>query len=183
MRQSVESYAHRAAKQTVVGWLRDAARGREDQYVEQRRAARDSLPPKIRALVPDPDHDRVYAIAGDLGRAVGRAMISASSAYAALALAALELPDGEELLPEAWACLIGHARWHVRERGQTKRQIGDVLLPLIRQHRPRNALLAEAHGVNGTRGFLLTEDEVNETAAEVVWESLPRAPWSRRRGP
>jgi hypothetical protein len=34
MRPSVESYAHRMAKLVVVGWLRDSARGREDQYVD-----------------------------------------------------------------------------------------------------------------------------------------------------
>jgi len=150
--------------------------------IKKRRVARDSLPPKIRALVPDPDHDRVYALAGDLGRAVARRLITASSAYAALSLAAMKLPDGSELLPEAWTCLVGHARWHTRERGETERQIGAVLLPMIGERRPKNALLAEAHGVNGARGFLLTEDEVNETAAEAVWASLPKAPWSRRRG-
>lgn len=151
--------------------------------IEERRAARDQLPPKLRALVPDPDHDRVYAIAGDLGRAVGRGILKASQAYAGLAVAALAIPDGEELLPQAWDCLVGHARWHVRERRETERQIGEIILPMIKERRPKNALLAEAHGVNGARGFLLTEDEVNETAAEAVWQSLPEAPGRRRRGP
>lgn len=151
--------------------------------IDERRAARDSLPPKIRALVPDPDHDRVYAIAGDLGRAVARGTLSASDAYAAIAIAALKLPDGEELLPQAWECLVGHARWHVRERARTARLISQVITPMIQERRPKNALLAEAHGVNGQRSFLLTEDEVNEAAAEAVWQSLPEAPRSRRRGP
>jgi len=151
--------------------------------ITERRAARDSLPPKLRALVPDPDHDAVHALAGSMAKPVMRGHMTSSQAYAALAIEAAKLPDPDALLEAAWQTLRNHVRWRRKIGDDVRRQLADTIKPLIARQAPKNAILAEAHGVNGATGFHLTEGEVNDHAAATVWDALPDAPRKRRYGP
>lgn len=48
--------------------------------------------------------------------------------------------------------------------------IARVMQPLLASLRPSRMLLAEAHNINGARGFPLTEEEVTDLArTEVYW--------------
>jgi hypothetical protein len=50
---------------------------------------------------------------------------------------------------------------------------------MIAVRRPSNVLRAEAHDLNGAAGFPLSEDEVDDIAAEEVWHSMS---WIKRHG-
>lgn len=147
--------------------------------IDERRAARNSLPPKIKALVADPDHDRVHALAASLARPIVRGMITESEAYATVGVEALKLPDGEVLLPEAWQTLRNWVAWHNHNREEAVERIHVALRPLIARRAMRNVLLAEAHGVNGSAGFPLSEEEIRPIVVAEVWHALPPAPWRR----
>ena len=147
--------------------------------LERRREARNSLPPKLRVLVPDPDHDRVHGLAANLAKPVVRGWMRGSHAYAAVALQALKLPDGEQLLPSAWNTLRNHVAWHIRNREETAQRIQIALRPLIAGRARRNVLLAEAHGINGSAGFPFSEEEIRPIVVAEVWWALPTAPRHR----
>jgi hypothetical protein len=83
-------------------------------------------------------------------------------------------PDGDPArdLRIAWHAISQHRRlmrtWRTLAEGEVRR----VVRRMAMVRRPANAILAEAHGVNGERGFPLTEREVDEVAyltARWVW--------------
>lgn len=65
-------------------------------------------------------------------------------------------------------------------RCDTTERIKRLVAPLIAARHRRNAVLAEAHGVNGSDGFPLTEDEVTGIVRREIWFSLPPAQGARR---
>jgi hypothetical protein len=153
--------------------------------LEQRQRERNSLPPKIRALVPCPYEDDLYAAAGQMAKAIAFGWMRGREAYAALALKMHTLPvdNAEAALAKAWQTLRAHVEWRRKTRDHVQERISQTLKPLLEQHAPRNRLLSEAHGVNGATHFFYTEEEVSDLVALEVWHSLPQAPRSRRRGP
>lgn len=152
------------------------------RLLAERRAARDALPKRMRSIVPDPDHDHVHALAISMASPIIRGYLSGSEAYAALAVAALKLDNGQAVLDAAWQTLANHVAHQRNTKDRVARWISERLSPFIDEHRPRNALLSEAHDVNGAAGFPLTEDEVTDCATQAAWLSLPRTPRRRRRG-
>lgn len=65
-------------------------------------------------------------------------------------------------------------------RAVTEMRIGRAIKPLLETGRKSNAIRAEAHDVNGSDGFPLTEEEVEQYVAEQIWWALPRG--GRRHG-
>lgn len=150
--------------------------------VDARRAARNSLPLRIRAQVPDPDHETVHSLACCLARATGRNYLYPSHAYAALALASSKAPDNAGLFQRVWQTYSNHVSHHYRIRCDIERRIADCLHPLIKEHQTKNVILAEAHGVNGSSGRWLTEEQVTQAAVDTVNNSLPVVYGRRRHG-
>jgi hypothetical protein len=146
----------------------------------ERSAARLSLPPHLRKTVPVPEHDHVHALACEMAQAMIRGWLRGRQAYAALVLAAEKAPENATLLADAWQTLKNHYKWLEDRRQEVMHEIGRTIEPMIAEHRPKNAILAEAHGVNGTTGFFLTEPEVTNTATHFVWLSLPTRPYRGR---
>jgi hypothetical protein len=65
-----------------------------------------------------------------------------------------------------------HIRNEQARRERASAAIAHVLRPLIDMHAPRNRLLAEAHNANEDAGRPLSEPEVAEAAAILVWRSM-----------
>lgn len=130
---------------------------------------------------PRPAGDRLYGIARQLARPVARGYTTKAHAVAALLVAASRARDklGPCQVPDIFRGMqdtfnASLAR-EIESRELTTYRIKRTLAPLIGQHKPRNVLLAEAHGTNGRDGFPLTETEVEEIAASEVWYALPAA--------
>jgi hypothetical protein len=124
---------------------------------------------------------QLYALPGELAQPVARGYMPLEHAYAAMLastvaaerrgqLAPYKAPDVFRLQKHLLGQRLEAERWR---RAITEQRIARCLKPMIAAHKPSNALLAEAHGVNGTDGFPLEEPEVNDIVrAEVYW-SLP----------
>jgi hypothetical protein len=67
---------------------------------------------------------------------------------------------------EEQAGIRDHAAWRIKQ----------VIAPMLAAHRRSNAVLAEAHGVNGAAGFPLTEEEVTDVVRREMFFALPAAP-------
>lgn len=119
----------------------------------------------------------LHQLAGELARAVVRGRLTPTQAYATLALR-----DVEHINP-AWDSFVSHARLHNREREYVGWQIYHTVAPMIRRQRPKSALLAEAHGINGEHGFFYAEDEISPLVAgfvrDVIEEDRRRKRWAR----
>jgi hypothetical protein len=63
-----------------------------------------------------------------------------------------------------------HATWRIKQ----------AIAPMLAAHRRSNAVLAEAHGVNGAAGFPLTEEEVTDVVRREMFFALPAAPKALR---
>jgi hypothetical protein len=130
----------------------------------------------------------IYGIAREMGRPVARGEIPLVQADAAIicdtlaqeragALDGLKAPDVVRLKRFLLRQEV-HRQEVARELAAYR--IERLVKPMIAAHRPRHALLAEAHGVNGAAGFPLSEDEVTEIVRTEVYWALPPAPGGRR---
>ncbi|HEY2623258.1 MAG TPA: hypothetical protein VGI53_07415 [Dyella sp.] len=126
----------------------------------------------------------IYATARTLARPVVRGQLPLTHAHAALivetlhqertgALAGLRPPD-----------VVGLKRFLLGqeiERQETERDVAEwrikrLVGPMIAGRQPSNAVLAEAHGLNGLAGFPLTEHEVTSIVRREIYYALPPAP-------
>lgn len=127
----------------------------------------------------------IAALAASLGKPVAQGLLSFEQAEAALAAATARAMregtlQGNGTLEErfhAYRHVMGlHARNYEAKCELVTGAIKRLLQPMIVQRRPWNELLAEAHEINGSDGFPLTEREVGDVVETEVWFSLPRAP-------
>lgn len=118
-----------------------------------------------------------YLLAEQLARPVARGYLTLNEAKATLLAAALRAyREGSPYEPEPVYQMLLHIFGQHLEKEQTRRGMTEMrvarrLKPLIALRKPRNVLLAEAHDVNGTEGFPLTEDEVADVAATEVYRA------------
>jgi hypothetical protein len=140
---------------------------------------------------PCPVGKKLYAMAEQFAHPVASGDLHPSAANAALINATLKAErEGQIGTYKAHHIVAGlrHAlRLHVAHedtrRTMVAHKIRRTVAPLIDQHKPRNILLAEAHGVNGAHDFPFSEPEVTDLVATEVYYSLPPAPRGRRYGP
>lgn len=86
--------------------------------------------------------------------------------------------DMEEAARQAREVRRGIKVWeHIIEAIETR--IRDEVRMQMRAKAPKNVILARCHDINGRQ--IISEDRVNEIAADEVWRNLPAAP-GRRRG-
>jgi hypothetical protein len=133
---------------------------------------------------PLPAGGRLYGMAKELGRAVARTALPLEHAYASCIVATLSAERAGDLGPYAARDIVAYQRWLIQaaasavsnKRELCAHQIRRTVAPMIARRKPRNMLLAEAHGVNGVQGFPLLEGEVNDLVRTEVWYALPPAP-------
>ena len=122
-----------------------------------------------------------YVLAAELARPVARGWLPLGHAHAALLATALANRrsgspyDPFHVFKGLRHILDLHLEAEERRRAVAEMRMKRRLRPLIALRKPRNVLLAEAHGVNGADRFPFTEDEVTDiTAAEVSRENSRR---------
>lgn len=138
-------------------------------------------------MMPD-----IHALARQLARPVARGHLTLTDADVALVLAAKHLPlsldparaaaGKHDVLRGAQFALRAWLTVERDRRAATTIRVCRIVAPMIARRAPRNALLAEAHGVNGADAFPFTEPEIEEIVRTEVWYALP-APVARRHGP
>jgi hypothetical protein len=130
----------------------------------------------------------LYGLAREMGRPVARGEIPLAHADAALMVDTLQ-QERDGALGPLYACDVARfKRWLLRqevERQQVARdlaahRIRRTVAPMLAVHKPDNAILAEAHGVNGNAGFPLAEDEVTGIVFEAMWQTSNQG--ARRHG-
>ena len=137
---------------------------------------------------PMPAGNRLHRIAASLARPVARGWLSPDTARGSLAAFTARAHRGGKLGPYQpddvydTLCHTLDSRLAAEEnrRDLARHRIRRTLEPMIAARQPWGALMAEAHGVNGTAGFPLTEDEVSDIVRDNVWWSLPAG--GRRHG-
>jgi hypothetical protein len=126
----------------------------------------------------------LYGLAREMGRPVARGEIPLAHADAALWVDTLQ-QERDGALGPLYACDVARfKRWLLRqevERQQVARDLAAhrvrrAVAPMLAAHRRSNAVLAEAHGVNGAAGFPLTEEEVTDVVRREMFFALPAAP-------
>jgi hypothetical protein len=130
---------------------------------------------------PMPAGAHLYRLAASLARPVARGDLDLSAAHASLINNTIAAERRGELGPYKAADVVGGMRDALRlhlERAETRREltaqrIRRLLAPMIDQRKPRNMLLAEAHGVNGAADFPFSEQEVTDLVTAEVYYSLP----------
>lgn len=80
-----------------------------------------------------------------------------------------------------WAAQDAAAAFE-RDQDEAARDIKTLIRPLIAAREPWNSLMAQAHDVNGARGFPLTEADVTEIVRAEIYFALPTAPRGARHG-
>ena len=122
-----------------------------------------------------------YPLAKELARPVARGWLTLTEAHIALLHATLDAVthgyQDQDVLG-IWKLqrhVLGlHLEAEERRRDLAEAQVKRRVRLQLTLRKPRNAVLAEAHDVNGSAGFPLLEREVNSIAAgEMVW-ALPR---------
>lgn len=125
--------------------------------------------------------EQIDRMAYSFAKPITQGYLSGSQAYAALAVAT----DGDATaLEKAWAAVQSAVALYRDQQRIVAAEIRIALEPLIGNFKPPNVLLAEAHGVNGERGFWLTEKQVHDiTVQEVEQSNRSQAPkrWRRAR--
>ena len=129
---------------------------------------------------------RLHALAQQLARPVARGWISLTEAHVALLVAAARTDLGDLQFPDfvrgtQYSLQLTLERENAR-RDLCAHRIRRTVAPMIAARKPRNVLLAEAHGINGEAGFPLIEEEVNDLVKTEVWHALPPAPRGVARG-
>jgi hypothetical protein len=130
----------------------------------------------------------IYGIAREMGRPVARGEIPLVQAHAALIVDTLAQERSGELgefrahdVVRLKRHLLGlEVHRHQVARALTEHRIKRFIKPMIAARKPPNAILSEAHGINGAAGFPLAEDEVTDIVKERIYWALPEAPWERR---
>jgi hypothetical protein len=130
----------------------------------------------------------IYGIAREMARPVARGDLPLVQADAAIICDTLQQERSGALQGLKAPDVVRLKRFLLRgfvEREQVRRDLAEhrirrLLAPMIAARKPPNALLAEAHGVNGAAGFPLTEEEVTDVVRGEVFFSLPPAPGGRR---
>lgn len=143
---------------------------------------------------PLPAGARLYAMAAEMGRPVARGQLPLEQARAACIAATVAAERAGETGRYAASDIVRMQRHlldqaierEMRRRALVRSAIFRVVWPMIRRWQPSNAILAEAHSVNGAHGFPFLEEEVAELVADAVRASLPkpvrRGAGRRRRG-
>lgn len=126
----------------------------------------------------DADLDR---LAYSLAAPFTKSLLTGKQAYAALAVAAAKLPDTPAEFDAARGVLRSATALARDNQRNVMFEICMALGPLIGNHRPLNALLAEAHGINGARGWWFTEAQVTQIVAREVREFTNRSAKSGKR--
>jgi hypothetical protein len=122
-----------------------------------------------------------YPLAKELARPVARGYLTLTEAHVALLHAALDAvangyqPQDVLGIWKLQRHVLGlHLEDEERRRDVASAQVKRRVRLQLTLRKPRNAVLAEAHDVNGAAGFPLLEPEVNAiAAAELLW-TLPR---------
>jgi hypothetical protein len=130
---------------------------------------------------PMPAGAHLYKLAASLARPVVRGDLHLAAAHAALINNALAAERRGELGPYKASDVVHGLRHVLRlylESEETRRElcaqrIRRLIAPMIDQRKPRNALLAEAHGANGGAGFPFSEPEVTDLVEAEVFYALP----------
>jgi hypothetical protein len=122
---------------------------------------------------------RLHALAKQLARPVARGWLTLTEAHVALLVAACHTDLGDLRFTDfvrgtQYSLHLTLENEHVR-RDLATHCIRRTLAPMIAQRKPKRALLAEAHGVNGEAAFPLSEGEVEDVAAGEVWWATKRA--------
>jgi hypothetical protein len=124
----------------------------------------------------------LYDLARELAKPVARGEMPLAHALAALivetlsqersgALDGLKAPDVMHLKRHL---LHGGVEREEVRRGLAAYRIERLIRPMIAIRKRSNAILAEAHGVNGAAGFPLAEAEVNDLVDTELFQALPR---------
>jgi hypothetical protein len=118
-------------------------------------------------------------MAKQLARPVARGWLTLTEAHVALMVAASHTDLGDLRFTDfvrgtQYSLHLTLENEHVR-RDLAAHCIRRTLAPMIAQRKPKRALLAEAHGVNGEAAFPLSEGEVEDVAAGEVWWAMKRA--------
>lgn len=123
----------------------------------------------------------LYALPAELAQPVARGQLPLAHAYAAMLADTVRAERLGEMdpykAPDVFR-LQKHLLGQHLARAETKRALAEgrivrVIKPMIAVRRPSNAVLAEAHGVNGAAGFPLAEDEVTDIVRTEMYWSLP----------
>jgi hypothetical protein len=118
-----------------------------------------------------------YALAAELAQPVVRGHLPLAHAYAAMLASTVAAERLGELAPykapDVYR-LQRHLLGQRLQRLETRRAITEMRIkrrirPMIALGKPRNAVLAEAHDVNGAEGFPFDEPDVNDIALGEVW--------------
>lgn len=123
----------------------------------------------------------LYAMPRELADPVARGSMPLTHAYAAMLASTVAAERCGQLTPYQAPDVFRlqkHLLGQHLDRAETKRAVTEgrivrVIKPMIAVRRPSNAVLAEAHGVNGAAGFPLTEDEVTDIVRTAVYWALP----------
>lgn len=116
-----------------------------------------------------------YALAAELAAPVARGDLTLTDADTALILAAFQQHrrgsphDPADVFRGCQHILRLYLQRHETRRGIAEMKVRRRLRPLIALRKPRNVLLAEAHGVNGAEGFPFQEPEVTTITAREVY--------------
>lgn len=125
----------------------------------------------------------IYGLARELGRPVARGEMPLAHAHAALIVDTLRQERAGELEGSGNASdafrfkrflLQGEVERLEVARDLATHRIKRLIAPMIAVRKRSNAILAEAHGVNGAASFPLTEDEVTEVVVGEMNQSLRR---------
>jgi hypothetical protein len=114
----------------------------------------------------------IHATARALARPVVRGWMARHHANSALILAAMD-----EQASAGWERVLDTAKllqWEMSQeirnqqivREITQQRVSRIAWQMLRAGKPRNAVLAEAHTINGDAGFPLAEKEVTAVVAD-----------------
>jgi hypothetical protein len=118
-----------------------------------------------------------YALAAELAQPVARGYLPRTSALEEMLTGTLRAARLGELAPYEAADVFRlqrHLFFQRLDRLETRRAVTEMRIkrrirPMIALGKPRNAVLAEAHDVNGAEGFPFDEPDVNDIALGEVW--------------
>lgn len=117
----------------------------------------------------------IAALAASLGKPVARGMLSSDQALATIARQLLNSDEDPALLHSYHHVLKLHVAKYRRERDACSAAIHHALKLLLAARQPSRQLLAQAHDINGERGFPLTENEVADKVRDEIHWTMWRA--------
>ena len=128
-------------------------------------------------MTPNP-----YDLARELARPVARGYLDRREAYATMLVRTVAADRQGKLAPYRAGDVFAHQthvfRQHLErleiQRAVTELRIKRRIKPLVAMRKPTNAVLAEAHDVNGAEGFPFDEADVNTIATTEIYWAMPR---------